>query len=216
MKYLVSNRLATACTTILNLMVALNASLAFAQQEMRIDRIQPFWPTTCDSSFDPNKKYLSFEYAGIHAVSGRIRRAELTPLSTVRIEGSYYGSTCERIRGPRSERDSAPSNFIWRPAYLRNNKNVEVYIQSKFETFFKIDLLDDHQFTMDIPVDQFFSAEDLRAILRGEIPKNNKFHLVFVLVTDEGLVPPSYVPPSYTYTYSLSSDQKTIELKILK
>jgi hypothetical protein len=215
-KQLAANRGTYIFTTILNLMVALSTNLAAAQQEMKIDRIQPFWPASCDSNFDPNRKYLSFQYARIHAVTGRIKKAEITSQSTVSIEGSYYGSTCERIKGPRPEHESAPKNFIWRPAFLRNNKNIEVYIQSKFETFFKVDLVDDQQFKMEIPLDQFFSSEDLQAVLSGQSPKNNKFHLVFVLLTDEGLVPSGYIPPSYTYTYSLSSDQKTIELRILK
>ncbi len=216
MKNMTSNGILPILIAITNLVMALNSNLAVANQEMKIEKVQPFWPASCDANFDTSRKYLSYQYAGIHAVNGRIKKAEITAQSTVSIEGSYYGYTCERVKGPKIESESAPKHFIWRPAFLRNNRNVEVYIQSKFETFFKLDLIDDHQFKIEIPLDQFFSAEDLRAVMRGENPRNNRFHLVFVLLTDEGVVPSGYIPPSYTYIYSLSSDQKTIELKLLK
>lgn len=153
---------------------------AFGGPIFKFEKIQSYWPTSCNAKeINTRKDSQTFSVAGLHAVNGRILTAHLKDPSAVIITGEAYGYTCERL-------SSDTESFVWRPHPISQNPNVRVYVQSKFETYFRVSFTDPFKFYIEVPAEKFFTPQDFKLIQEGKNPKHNRFSLVYVAFDDHG------------------------------
>jgi hypothetical protein len=178
-----------------------SGQIAFGSTEFKFEKVHSYWPTSCNiQEMSLRKDSRTFAAAGLHAVSGRITKAYLENQTSVVIEGETYGYTCERL-APES------SNYIWRPQSISQNPNIKVYLQSKFETYFQIVYSDFFKFSIEVPAEKFFTAQDLNLVEQGKSPRHDRFSLVFVSFENDGNAFPWTA--SYEFKFELVNTSKS-------
>jgi hypothetical protein len=186
-----------------------------SEQRFENRDVQLLWPVNCFSQSGLERSWSSTrtssyqELIGVDAVWGSIRKASVIDGQTVVLKGHLGGSVCEL--GPNQ-------NYIWRTESIRDKEAISVYINvrqktstSRLSKYFKVNYLDDYRFDLSVPLDDFFSPEDVQKIRMGEVLKNRQFYMLFMINQDKD----NNTPAFYRFTYDVMEPQGRVsDMKI--
>ncbi len=160
-------------------------------EQFEIFKTEVFYPVECH----PKKGLLAYpfdplrRYANLDAVSTYITRASIDK-ENVTISGVLLGLTCRK-----KEKNNPEDDYKWKMHSLNKNGYVKASLMAEqfffYDKNFDIELRDNGEFFLVIPISEYLPGRLEKKFLRGEDLSDLRFSISFHLKDRDGMIIPT-------------------------